>query len=74
MPQSVSLDSALIFNEFCHPKRVCMDSLKINQCDFHILAGTLICKFMAIPDWLNVESESDNIRKNTRTEPSQKCI
>ena len=30
-----------------------MDSLVINHF-FHILAGTLICKFLPIPDWLKL--------------------
>ena len=38
MLQSVSIDSALISSEFCHPKCVCMDSLVINQCDFSYLS------------------------------------
>ena len=29
---------------------------------FHIKVGTLICKFPAIPDWLDGESESGKIR------------
>ena len=35
-----------------------MDSLAINQCD----SSPFECKFLAMPDWLNGESESDNIR------------
>ena len=30
-----------------------MDSLEINNGIVHIQAGTLICKFLSIPDWLN---------------------
>ena len=36
--------------------------IKLTNAIFHIWAGTLVCKFLAIPDWLNGESESDNIR------------
>ena len=50
--QSVSLASALIFSDLCHPKCVCMDSLVISQCDFNNQAGARICKFLAIPDWI----------------------
>ena len=34
-----------------------MDNLVINQLDFSYLAGTLICKFLTIPDWVKFRKE-----------------
>ena len=35
-----------------------MDSLVINRCDFsYFNSDTLICKLLAIPGWLNGESD-----------------
>ena len=40
-----------------------MDSLVINQCDFSYLRWYSNMQISAIPDWLNGESESDNIQQ-----------